>query len=449
MIICDCEGPKQRTKDKIELDFIFSLPIKENSFSKYSNNVIKCPIQALTYFSINYGYLIILTIIFIQIILFIMYLFNGKITNIKYHIKAFLEPSPPHKLKFFDSESFDKDYKENNNIKTIKIEKKNSRNIDYKKQVTDYSNPSFIDINSSGRQLQNKNKRTINVFEYFDDNKNELDNTNIEKKNSKEVIKKFGINKSGNLIISKTKNKDIESEKDKKIKMDIIKFQLTHFPTDNLDNVNNKYKSFINIYWEYLKRGHIIINAFISECFFEIRIIKFIFLLLIIGLEFTLNSFFFTEKYISEIFHNNGKLNFNSYILMSLFSFLVSLIFNCLLYKLTTSKYSIYKCIMTEKNNRDFKIKINNEIKCLKIKLILFFIIDFIMIFFFWYYCSAWCAVYRNTQIFWIFNSLISIIMNFLIPFILCIIPTIITYITLKTKFNSFKKIDNFINYLF
>ena len=448
IIICDCEGSKQKTKDKIELDFIFSLPIKQNSFLKSANTVIKCPIQALKYFSTNYGYLILLTMIFIQIILFIIYLFNGKISIIKHQIKAFLEPSPPHKLKFFDSENFDKEYKnknENNNIKTIKIEKKISRNFNYNKQFTDYSNPSFIDVNSSGRQLHNNKKEIRNIFEYFDDNQNELNNNNKENNS----IKKLSINKSGKLTISTINKKDIENENEKKIKIDINKFQLTHFPTENLDNINIKYKSFIQIYWEYLKRGHIIISAFISECFFEIRIIKFIFFLLIIGLEFTLNSLFFTEKYISEIFLNNGKITFKSYILISIFSFLVSLIFNCLLYKLTTSKYSIYKCIMTEKNNKDFKIKIDNEIKCLKMKLFFFFIIDFILIFLFWYYCSAWCAVYRNTQILWIFNSLISIIMNLLTPFILCIIPTIITYITLKTKKQFFIKIDNIINYLF
>ena len=56
-------------------------------------------------------------------------------------------------------------------------------------------------------------------------------------------------------------------------------------------------------------------------------------------------------------------------------------------------------------------------LKCLKIKFIIFFILSFIFLIFFWYYLSCFCAVYRNTQIYLIEDTLISVATSLLYPF--------------------------------
>ena len=67
--------------------------------------------------------------------------------------------------------------------------------------------------------------------------------------------------------------------------------------------------------------------------------------------------------------------------------------------------------ILQLKENKKYK-SINKSsktlIKCLFYKFMLFFIIGFIYLLFFWYYISSFCAVYENTQIHLIKDTLIS-----------------------------------------
>ena len=64
--------------------------------------------------------------------------------------------------------------------------------------------------------------------------------------------------------------------------------------------------------------------------------------------------------------------------------------------------------------------------KCLKIKFILFFIIGIILLVFFWYYLSAFCCVFVNTQISLIKDSIISYVLSMLYPFGLNLLPGIL-----------------------
>ena len=77
-------------------------------------------------------------------------------------------------------------------------------------------------------------------------------------------------------------------------------------------------------------------------------------------------------------------------------------------------------------NNMNKGIKKKREIeRCLKIKLILFFIISLILMLFFWYFISCFCAVYKNTQIHLIKDTLISFSLSLFYPIFLCLIPGI------------------------
>ena len=58
-------------------------------------------------------------------------------------------------------------------------------------------------------------------------------------------------------------------------------------------------------------------------------------------------------------------------------------------------------------------------IKNLKIKFFIYFLIGFVLLFFFWYFISCFCAVYTNTQIILIKDSLISFGISMLYPFAL------------------------------
>ena len=66
------------------------------------------------------------------------------------------------------------------------------------------------------------------------------------------------------------------------------------------------------------------------------------------------------------------------------------------------------------------------------IKYIIVFILIFLFSFLFWYYISCFCAVYKNTQIYLLKDTLISFGITLLYPFALNILPGILRIPSLK-----------------
>jgi len=88
-----------------------------------------------------------------------------------------------------------------------------------------------------------------------------------------------------------------------------------------------------------------------------------------------------------------------------------------------------------EKNNiKEINKEIKNINKCISIKCVLFFIVSIVLLFGFWYYLSAFCAVYYNTQIPLIKNNISSFATSMIYPFFLEIIPVIFRIISLRYK---------------
>ena len=70
------------------------------------------------------------------------------------------------------------------------------------------------------------------------------------------------------------------------------------------------------------------------------------------------------------------------------------------------------------------KKEILKILKCIKIKLIGFFIFTFILFAFYWYAISSFCSVYANTQIPFIKDSTFSLVLSTLLPFFIYLIPS-------------------------
>ena len=107
------------------------------------------------------------------------------------------------------------------------------------------------------------------------------------------------------------------------------------------------------------------------------------------------------------------------------------------------------KQIKDKKNLKEIR---NKLLRILKIKFILFFISSFIVLIIFGYYIVCFCGVYINTQIHLIKDSIISLIISLLIPFISYLIPGIFRIPALRViKPNRIilYKISQFIENLF
>ena len=150
--------------------------------------------------------------------------------------------------------------------------------------------------------------------------------------------------------------------------------------------------------------------------------IKISLLLLSFSLYFTINGFFFCDETMNIINEDKGVYNIIYQIPQILYSTVISAVINMILKKLSLSE----KQILSIKMEKDYLLaqKRSNSIKrCLKIKLALFFILSLILMLFFWYFISCFCAVYKNTQIILINDTLVSFALSMLYPFGLNLFP--------------------------
>ena len=80
-----------------------------------------------------------------------------------------------------------------------------------------------------------------------------------------------------------------------------------------------------------------------------------------------------------------------------------------------------------DKNVEAIKKTLNIKFKC-------FFIISFVLLLFFWYYISCFCAIYENTQLHLIKDSIISFGLSLLYPFGIYLLPGIFRIPSLRSS---------------
>ena len=153
--------------------------------------------------------------------------------------------------------------------------------------------------------------------------------------------------------------------------------------------------------------------------------------LLQFSLYFTLNALFFTDDTIHQIYLDNGEMDFKFHVPQLIYTSLISTAIHILIRNLSLSEKNII--IIKQAKSLSSAIKSGEKAKkLLKIKLIVFFIVSFILILFFWYYLSCFCAVYTNTQIILIKDSLISFGLSMIYPFGINLIPGIFRITALR-----------------
>ena len=109
----------------------------------------------------------------------------------------------------------------------------------------------------------------------------------------------------------------------------------------------------------------------------------------------------------------------------------MSLIIEILIGILSYTDINIYQIRQIKQATVD---KIVPIFKRVKIKLILYFIITFLLFLFYWYFISAFCAVYNNTQIIYIKDFISSFSIGLLYPFIIQFVFSLIRIFTLRKK---------------
>ena len=132
-----------------------------------------------------------------------------------------------------------------------------------------------------------------------------------------------------------------------------------------------------------------------------------------------------------KLYVDYGVYNFLQQIPQIIYSSLVSLVIEILIGFLSFTDNNIYQIRQIEEFEPE---KIKKIFKKMKIKLIMFFVVTFLFFAFYWYLISSFCAVYTNTQVTYIKDSVSSFCLGLVYPFIIQFCFALLRIFALRDK---------------
>ena len=354
---CDCiinSGLKQL--DNNQNDLIIKLIISKNNIN---GEVMKCSglLTDTENLKSNPGFFLLIFILVIFIIIFIIFCVKGY-NSLKRNIQEVIDK------RFTDNEEnkIIKSYNiinSNKNNKIKKIIKKSRKKIKQKIQSRDNTKKNF---NSSIKIDKSANVKNITPTQTNNEsnelklappeNDYELNNASFED------AKRFDKRSSGDYYCSLLKRKQI------------FIFSMFNFD-DNNSNIIRKYILFLSFV-----------------------------------LHYSINAFFFNDSNMHQIFLDNGNYNI---------SYQIPYIFISAVLSTVSLRIMVSTLVLTDKSIYEIKCQPNlmkaNELKekALKkiiIKFSIFFGLNLALLVIVWYYLSCWNAVYENTKVYLIKNTL-------------------------------------------
>ena len=456
-VVCNCE-----VKEDIEVeeDIIIDKDMLLKSFTDIDSltnlEVIKCYSLLFKKDGLikNIGFYIILLTIFIFIISLLIFIFKGyksliyEINIITNKTKQKYQSSRNKNYKSYQTQlSSKKKIGKSKALSKFKNIKENNKNTVYMTKSNNFSIHSKLlkrrkNKNTNSPPLKNikKKKRLLN------NSQNNIYKVNSISANTinKTIKSNIKINININKIKSKTKNNKLnkiyfsskEKEEKKPFKNNINKkiLDLNDYEKNYLTyNEALKYdnRTYFQYYLSLLRTKHILFLAFCPNRDYNSQIIKTSLFFFSFSLYYTINALFFTDSTIHEIHQNSGKFDFLYQLPQIIYSSIISSFINALIKYLSLTQRNILN-LKNESWLKNYQKRIENTIKCLKIKFIWFYLLAFIFLIFFLFYLSCFCAVYKNTQIYLIEDTIISFALSLLYPFGLNLIPGIFRIPALK-----------------
>ena len=191
-------------------------------------------------------------------------------------------------------------------------------------------------------------------------------------------------------------------------------------------------RTFLESYWSLLKTKHILLFTFLIKNDYNSTEIKICLLLFCLCLDYAINGLFFNDPTLHQIYVDRGQYNFFYQLKFSIFSILISFCITNLIACFSLFEDKVAK--MTKNITSETKKKINDYIDSLKCKFVIFFTFMLLFFLFFWFYLSSFCAIFKNSQKPLIIDTIISLGISLIYPFIIVIIPCSMRYCALKSK---------------
>ena len=380
-----------------------------------------------------------------------------------------------------------------NNKKTIKDDSVKNKKIKLKNKA---QKNIIIGLNNNSEKLKadelnnKKRKKSKKLFTIFNKKtENNYKNTiiiNTTKKNIKKSKKNIKISKENidNSKEDKSENAiqveeqqeyndfDEEEYMNEKIGINLININLNNpnnektIPSDSNKILNNytfeeaiKYdlRPTCKIFYIFLLSKQVIFHTFLYKSPLELISIRAFAFLFIYSNYLFFNAFFYFNSHVSAKFKTDKNLfsfTFTTNITIILLSTLLSFIMITLITKLSNSTFGIREIfqkeedkmkndknyIVTEKRKEEIQKEVEEMLEKLKCKIIGFFVVDIILMLFYWYYLTAFGHIYSNTQYSWILDSAISIIISFFVECIFCLLFAKLYRISIESNIHCMYK---------
>ena len=273
-------------------------------------------------------------------------------------------------------------------------------------------------------EFKNKNKiREKNLHL-----KNRLSSSNNKIKifrNKFNQIETIGDSKNNLFKASLTVNKKYKYYKNL---LEFNDYELNEMPYEKA--IKNDKRTYLSYYFSLIRQKHLLIFSFFPMRDYNSKSIKVDLFFIQFGINLVVNALFFNDGTIHKIYEEEGHFNFLYQLPQIIYSSLISGLINTILNLLSLTGENIIK-IKHLKN--DLKKKSDEILKAIENKIIFYFILSYILLIFFWYYIGCFCAIYRNTQIHLIKDTILSFGTSFVTPFFINLLPGIF-------RIPSFKK---------
>ena len=179
---------------------------------------------------------------------------------------------------------------------------------------------------------------------------------------------------------------------------------------------------------------------------YNIRNIKIYLFFFTFAINYSVCILFYNYKTLHKIYKENGKFNFIYQLPQIIYAAIITGVLSTIVNRLGLCENNILvikKSLLVEIEKEKQK-----QLDIILCKLISFFIVTYILLFFFWIYSASFCFVYRNTQIHLIKEAVISFSTSFMTPFLIYLFPGIFRIKALKSKKEPKKLMYNFSKFL-
>ena len=392
----------------------------------------------------NYGGSICILVIIIQFICFLLFCFLG----IKY-IKKQLEDlftlgNEIIRRKSLLTENhltIENDSKDHfNNF----IQEKSPKLQNQEKPVSNPPKNKEISENKDN-EIQKENSieaNKINRQETSGDIKVEIkeENNNEEKKATnerKDIIEdkdfrnKVLDNKLSSSVIKKSKGQ-FDKETNIDLDMKSESSQLYDYESDELNELpfdkalKKDKRNFCVYYCNILAVSHIILNLFFRQSDYNLFVVKLGLLFMTFPINLTFNSFFFTNEKIKINYVKSVEdiSTFWSNISNTVYSSILSSTFLIILKFISLTHNSI-RALRKIKNVELAKKKSVCLLRCIKLRIFIYYILSFAFLIIFGFYVLCFCAIFENTQLILVRSTFTSWLISLLYPFIICFITSL------------------------